>query len=127
MNELPLKEPTTIGLSDEAHQMLRRFADDTQAGIFSEMADAYRFAISLSLSRGIIPPEVNGARTIFNLGTLDQDKKIYVAIKSLLETGNVPVYRWAERLADWGVREMTRISDRGEFDIATLILDAQQA
>jgi hypothetical protein len=127
MTDLVLKEPTTIGLSDQAHAMLKRLAEDKQNGNFGEMADAYRFGIALALAHGVIPEEIAGQRTtIFNVGTLDPDKQIYTTIRSLWKTGDTPVYRWAERLAEWGVREMTAMSDKGELDIGTILAKAQE-
>jgi hypothetical protein len=131
MTDLFLKEPTTIGLSDQAHAMLKRLAEDKQNGNFAEMADAYRFGIALALAHGVMPEEILGQRTtIFNVGTLDPDKQIYTTIRSLLKTGDTPVYRWAERLAEWGVREMSTMSDKGELDLGAILakaLEAEQA
>ncbi len=128
MTDLTPKEPTTIGLSDQAHAMLKRLAEDKQNGNFAEMADAYRFGIALALAHGAIPEEISGQRTtIFNVGTLDPDKQVYTTIRSLLKTGSTPVYRWAERLAEWGVREMSAMSDKGELDIGAILAKAQEA
>jgi hypothetical protein len=121
------KEPTTIGLSDQAHVMLKRLAEDKHNGNFAEMADAYRFGIALALAHGVMPDEISGQRvTIFNVGTLDPDKQIFTAIRSLLLTGDAPVYRWAERLAEWGVREISSMSDKGEFDIGAILAQVQE-
>ncbi len=127
MTDLTLKEPTTIGLSDKAHAMLKRLAEDKLNGNFAEMADAYRFGIALALAHGVMPDEISGQRTtIFNVGTLDPDKQIYTTIRSLLKTGDAPVYRWAERLAEWGVRELSAMIDKGELDIGAILAKAQE-
>lgn len=126
MMDISPKEPTTIGLSDQAHAMLKCLAEDKQNGNFAEMADAYRFAIALALAHGVKPDEVSGQRTIFNVGTLDPDKQIYTVIKFLMNTADIPIYRWAERLAEWGVREMASMADRGEFDIGSILAKAQE-
>lgn len=127
MTDLTPKEPTTIGLSDQAHAMLKRLAEDKQNGNFAEMADAYRFGIALALAHGVMPDEISGQRTtIFNVGTLDPDKKIYTAIRSLLKTGDTPVYRLAERLAEWGVREMSSMGEKGDLDIGAILAKAQE-
>jgi hypothetical protein len=91
------------------------------------MTDAYRFAIALALAHGVVPEDISGQRTIFNVGTLDPDRKIYTTIKSLMDTGDTPVYRWAERLAEWGVREMTAMADKGELDIGRILSQTQEA
>lgn len=127
MTESNLKEPTTIGLSEQAHAMLRRLAEDKINGNFAEMADAYRFGIALALAHGVVPDEISGQRTtIFNVGTVDPDKQIYTTIQALVNTGDTPVYRWAERLAEWGVREMSSMNDRGDLDIGSLLAKAQE-
>lgn len=130
MTDQPTKEPTTIGLSEQAHAMLKRLAEDKKNGYFAEMADAYRFGVALALAYGVIPDEILGQRTtIFNVGTLDPDKRIYTTIRSLLPAsviGDTPVYRWAERLAEWGVREMSLMSDKGELDIGEIVARAQK-
>lgn len=126
MTDVIIKEPTTIGLSDQAHAMLKRLAEDKQNGNFAEMADAYRFGIALALAHGVIPDEITGQRTtIFNVGTLDPDRQIYRTIQSLVKTGNTPIYRWAERLAEWGVREMAAMSEKGRFEIGAILGDLQ--
>lgn len=127
MTEITPKEPTTIGLSEQAHAMLKRLAEDKQNGNFAEMTDAYRFAIALALAHGVMPDEIAGQRTtIFNVGTLDPDKQIYTTIRSLLDAGDTPIYRWAERLAEWGVREMSLLNDKGELDIGAILSEAQE-
>lgn len=126
MTDIFPKEPTTIGLSDQAHSMLKRLTEDKQNGNFAEMADAYRFGIALALANGVIPEDVSGQRTIFNVGTLDPDKQIYMTIKFLINTGDTPIYHWAERLAEWGVREMSSMADRGDFDIGSILAKVQE-
>jgi hypothetical protein len=83
--------------------------------------------VALALAHGVMPEEISGQRTtIFNIGTLDPDKQIYTTIRSLLKTGDTPVYRWAERLAEWGVREMSAMNDKGELDIGAILAKAQE-
>ena len=114
-------EPTNIGLSELAHTRLRRLKED---GHFGEMVDAYRVAVALALASGVQPPELPGTRSnIFNVGTVDPDRELYTAIKTLLSTGDIPVYRWAERLAEWGVTELFRRSELG-LNISDLLLEA---
>lgn len=117
-------EPTTIGLSEKAHAMLKRLAEDKRNGHFAEMADAYRLGIGLALAHGVVPDEVPAPRTtIFNVGTLDPDKQIHNAIRLLSEPGDGSVYRWAERLAEWGVRELAARADAGTLDLGALLAE----
>lgn len=121
-------EPTTIGLSEVTHALLKKLAEDRRNGYFSEMADAYRFGIGLALAHGVLPPEIETPRTtILNVGTLDPDRKIYNAIRLLMDTGSVPVYRWAERLAEWGVSELASRAEAGTLDVGEILAEAEKA
>ena len=117
-------EPTNIGLSERAHGKLKRLKED---GHFNEMADAYRFAIALALAHGVVPPELPTPRTnIFGVATIDLSSEIYNAIKALMDTREIPVYRWAERLAEWGVEELARQTDAGEIDFSKILEEAER-
>ena len=113
-----MSEPTMIGLSDEAHRQLRRLKED---GHFREMVDAYRFGIGLALAEGVIPPEISGT-TVFSVATLDPNQAIKTAIGTIMgnTVDGTPIYRMAERLADWGVRELYRHAERGEIDVVAI-------
>jgi len=126
MTTISVSEPTTIGLSERAHGLLKRLVEDKRNGQFAEMADAYRFAIGLALAHRVIPGEVPTPRTtIFNVGTLDPDKAIYGAVRTLVDTGSMSVYRWAERLAEWGVEELYRKFELGKVDVADILSEVE--
>ena len=115
-------EPTNIGLSADAHAMLKRMKEDRQV---AEMADAYRLAIALTMAQGISPPEVPTPReTIFGVATVDPDQSLAAAIRSLVELDGGSVYKMAERLADHGVRELSRRAAGGSLDVGLLIEEA---
>ena len=116
-------EPTTIGLSDSTHEKLKLLQE---RGHFHELLDGYRFAIGLALAQGIEPPEVKNRKTIFNVGTFDPDQAIKISIEALMgqHLNNVPVYKMAERLAEWGVTELASQADRGSIDFAKLLEQA---
>lgn len=113
---MSVAEPTMIGLSDATHAKLTRLKED---GHFREMADAYRFAIGLALAQGINPPELSSSRTVFSVATIDADQSLKNAIQTIMsgQLKDTPVYRMAERLADWGVQELYAQAERGEIDI----------
>ena len=113
-----ISEPTMIGVSDATHTKLKRLKED---GHFKEMADAYRFAIGLALAQGSTPPEIS-SQTVFSVATIDPDQSIKNAIQAILgdKVKGVPIYRMAERLADWGIRELAAQADRGEIDIVAI-------
>lgn len=113
--EKQVKEPTMIGLSEKMHVQLRRLKEDEH---FGEMLDAYRFAIALALAYIVVPPEISRKRTtIFAVGTVDPNREIATAIKSLMDVKDVPIYQWAERLAEWGVEKISDLSLNKEIDL----------
>lgn len=107
-----------IGVSDATHAKLKRLKED---GHFREMADAYRFAIGLALAQGISPPEII-SQTVFSVATIDPDQSIKNAIQAILseKVERIPIYKMAERLADWGIQELAAQADRGEIDIVAI-------
>lgn len=112
-------EPTMIGLSEKCHAALKRLKED---GHFQEMADAYRFGVALALRRGVVPGEVPAPRTtIFSVGTIDPDKEIAFSVRMLMDVGDTPVYKWVERLAEWGVAETSTQADGGALDVQALL------
>lgn len=116
-------EPTTIGLSEKSHTLLKRLKED---GHFAEMVDAYRFGVALALAHGVLPDEpIPPKATIFNVATIDPDREIALAVRTILgdEIEEVPVYRVVERLAEWGVRELSRKAAEGEIDFAGLLAE----
>jgi hypothetical protein len=112
-------EPTMIGVSEATHAKLTRLKED---GHFREMQDAYRFAIALALAQGIDPPEISSSRTVFSVATIDADQSLRTAIQTVMgaQLKDMPVYRMAERLADWGIQELYAQAERGEIDIVGL-------
>lgn len=118
-------EPSTIGLSEKAHVLLKRLKED---GHFAEMTDAYRFAIALALAHGVIPKEPPTPRTtIFSVSTIDQSGEIASAVRMLSDTQGFPVYRWVERLAEWGVNELAQRAESGEIDLGALLSETDDA
>lgn len=114
-----VSEPTTIGLSERTHGLLKRLKADQH---FAEMVDAYRLGIALALAEGVLPDDPPTPRaTIFSVATLDPERELGTAISSLIDVGDIPVYRWAERLAEWGVKELAIRADSGDLDVSLLI------
>jgi hypothetical protein len=116
-------EPTMVGLSERTHGLLKRLKED---GHFAEMVDAYRFGVALALAYGVVPDELPVPRTtIFSVATIDPDRDLGTAVRALLDTQDGPVYRWLERLAEWGVTELARQAESGSIDFAKLIGDTR--
>jgi hypothetical protein len=115
-------EPTTVGLTSDGHDKLRRLKED---GHFAEMTDGYRFAIALALAHGAVPTVAGQRGTIFNVGTLDPERQLYTAIKALYEPLDEPVYSIAERLAEWGVIELSRMAETSTLSFARILEEAE--
>jgi hypothetical protein len=116
-------EPTVIGLSEKAHAKLKRLKEDEH---FLEMVDAYRCGIALALAHGVIPDEVPAPRTnIFGVATVDPSREIATAITAVMNVPDIPVYRMAERLAEWGVNELAQRAEAGEIDFGALLEEVE--
>jgi hypothetical protein len=113
-----------FSLSERVHAKLKRLQEEEH---FPEMRDAYRFAIALGLSRGIVPPEIGSPRVgIYSISQIDPDQSIASAINLLVDTENLSSYRWAERLAEWGIDELSRESEKGQIDFLKLLAEAKE-
>ncbi len=114
-------EPTTVGLSESCHKILRRLKAD---GYFPEMQDAYRFAIALA-ARSVDDvskvPEVRSAGTIFNIGTLDPDRSVRAFIESVLGVEEGRIYKTAEKLAEAGIAVLGERLESGTLNLTELV------
>lgn len=118
-----MDDVSTLGLSESSHRHLSTFKD---VGLFNELVDGYRFAISLALATGAEAdlPVVTNRRTIFNVGTLDPDRQLSKIVLSLGVADDESVYRTLERLAEWGIREMVRVREtEGRLTLDRFFLD----
>lgn len=117
---MSVAEPTTIGLSEGAHEKLKRLQEEQH---FRELLDGYRFAIGLALAQGVEPPEVQKRTTIFNVGTVDPDQSLKRSIEALMgdRVRDASIYKMAERLAEWGVNELASQAEAGGIDFAGLL------
>ena len=121
---MSIAEPTTIGLSEDAHGKLKWLQEEQH---FRELLDGYRFAIGLALAQGIEPPDVLRRTTIFNVGTVDPDQSLKRSIEALMgdRVRNASVYEMAERLAEWGVNELAGLATAGTIDFVRLLDQAK--
>jgi hypothetical protein len=109
-----------IGLSEAGNDKLDRLKE---MGYFAEKMDGYRFAVSLALAQGVIPPEILKRATFLNVGSLDPDQTLRRAVETLLNDqieGTTP-YRLVERLADWGVTELYRQAEQGDINFVGIL------
>lgn len=126
MNINPIEDLNKLSLSESAHQKLQTLKEKKQ---FLEMKDAYRLGIALALSRNIVPDEIKPPKnSIYSVSQIDPDKSIALAITLLMDTGNIPPYRWLERLAEWGIDELYKLCENGdgELDIVGLLNEANE-
>ena len=122
---MTIAEPTTIGLSESAHEKLKWLQEKEH---FRELLDGYRFAIGLALAQGVDPPDVQKRTTIFNIGTVDPDQSLKRSIETLMgdRVSGVAVYKIAERLAEWGVNELASQAQSGSIDFVGLLEQASE-
>ena len=113
-----------VGLSERVDAKLKRLQEEKH---FSDMRDAYRVGIALAIAYGVNPPEIIPPKVQrYNISQIDEDKSIETAINLLMDTANVPPYRWAERLAEWGVEKLSQESEMGQIDFFKLLAKAQE-
>ncbi|WP_366555916.1 hypothetical protein [Aquibaculum sediminis] len=122
---MSIAEPTTIGLSEGAHEKLKRLQEEQY---FRELLDGYRFAIGLALAQGVEPPELQKRTTIFNVGTVDPDQSLQRSIEALVgdRVRDASIYKMAERLAEWGVNELASQAESGSIDFVGLLDQAAE-
>jgi hypothetical protein len=125
MNINPIEDLNKLSLSEDTHAKLQTLKEKKQ---FLEMKDAYRLGIALALSRKIVPDEIKPPKAsgIYSVSQIDPDKSIALAITILMDTGNIPPYRWLERLAEWGIEELYKLWEKGELDIVRLLNEANE-
>lgn len=106
-------EPVTVGCTEKTKAKLSRLKED---GYFSEMMDAYKFAVAYALASNAISPPLANAGTVFNVGSLDRDRLLYDSVKALRHDSDEPVYKTVERLAEWGINELSADADAGTIN-----------
>ena len=125
MNETVIaSERTQVRLSNKGHAILTQMKED---GYLAEMTDGYRLGIALALSMGIAPDELSvESRNFISVSTLDPTGELAAAIRTLVNLEGQGVYGYAERLADWGIKEMQERFKGGFLDVASLITPASE-
>ena len=124
MNSFVNEDISKVGLSERIDTKLKRLQEEKY---FTDMRDAYRVGIALAIAYGIYPPEIMQPKVgRYNISQIDEDKSIETAIILLMDTGEIPPYRWAERLAEWGVEKLSQESEKGQIDFLKLLADAKE-
>jgi hypothetical protein len=91
-------DKTTIGLTDTNKTVMNTVVE--QAG-FKHAMDAAKFAFALAVSRGCEPGQVEGAGTIWNVGSFDEGGDLKALIQNLFPNVDIP-YRALESLMNRG-------------------------
>ncbi len=114
------EEPTNVGLGEAAHAKMKVLVEDEY---FDKMVDAYKFAIAYAaLKLGSDAPDVVGShQNVFGVATLDADRSLYEALRATVAPDDISVYKYAEKLADWGIHEISRLADNGEFSVLSTL------
>ncbi len=124
MNSFVTEDISKVGLSERVDAKLKRLQEEKH---FTDMRDAYRVGIALAIACGIRPPEIIPPKVNrYNISQIDEDKSIETAISLLMDTEGVPPYRWAERLAEWGVERLSQESEKGQIDFLKLLTEAKE-
>lgn len=88
----------TIGLTDVNKRIMDQVVEKMS---FKREMDAAKFAFAFTVSTGVSPAEVDGAGTIWNVGSFDEDGEIKVLIQNLFPSSVTP-YRTLESLINTG-------------------------
>jgi hypothetical protein len=96
-------------------------------GNLAEMTDGYRLGIALAISMGVIPEELSSEnRNFIAVSTLDPTGELATAIRMLVNFEGQGIYGYAERLADWGIKEIQQRFKGGLLDVVSLIDAAEE-
>ena len=88
----------TIGLTDAYKAIMERVVE---IAVFKRDMDAAKFAFALAVSRNCEPGQIEGAGTIWNVGSFDEGGDIKALIQNLFPNADAP-YRALESLMNSG-------------------------
>jgi hypothetical protein len=92
------EDKKTIGLTEANKKVMDQIVE--KAGFKRDM-DAAKFAFALAVNRGCEPAPVEGAGTIWNVGSFDEGGDLKALIQNLFPSADAP-YRALESLANVG-------------------------
>ncbi len=92
------EDKKTIGLTDANKAVMDKLVETTG---FGRDMDAAKFAFALAVSRGSQPGQVEGAVTIWNVGSFDDTGELKALIQNLYPATDMP-YRALESLVNSG-------------------------
>ena len=112
-----VNDKTTLGLTPEGKIIIALVMD---TGLFKDQIDAAKFAMTLAITSGFQPSQVERAETVWNVGSFDSDNHLRNLIPIIYPTCEAP-YRAVEHLIDAGLKQIKSMIDTGNFDILTII------
>ncbi|MFO0884815.1 MAG: hypothetical protein U0894_11625 [Pirellulales bacterium] len=112
-----MSDKKTIGLTPTGEKAIDQLMEQ---GCFKDMIDAAKFALSIAIREGDAPTSVEGANTIWNVGSFDSDGHLRQLLPVLFAGCDAP-YRSTESLIDKGLMRLSRLIDAGDFDVIRLI------
>lgn len=92
------EDKKTIGLTDANKAIMDQVVE--KAGFKRDM-DAAKFAFALAVHRGSEPGQIEGAGTIWNVGSFDEGGDLKALIQNLFPSADAP-YRALESLMNTG-------------------------
>ena len=111
------KDTANIGLSEDMHVKLREMTDN---GVFSDMKDGYRLAVSIAIKQGLDVEErkLVNRKNMYDVGGVDEDFIFRNAISLIYPDKKYMEYRHLEKLADAGIEYLYSFYDEtGNLDI----------
>ena len=112
-----MTDKKTIGLTPAGEKIMQQLME---LGCFKDMMDAAKFAMSVAIRAGASPSGIEGASTIWNVGSFDSDGQIRQVIPVLIPGCDSP-YRAAESLIDQGLQSLQADIQAGRFDPLTMV------
>jgi len=112
-----MSDKKTIGLTPAGERAIEQLMAQ---GCFKDMIDAAKFAMSIAIREGDVPSSIEGANTIWNVGSFDTDGQIRQILPVLFSGCETP-YRAAESLIDQGLARILRAVSLGDFAPTRLI------
>lgn len=112
-----MTDKKTIGLTPAGERAIARLMEQ---GWFKDRLDAARLAMAVAIRAGDVPRAVEGANTIWNVGSFDADGQMRQILPVLYPNCKTP-YRAAESLVDRGLQRLAEQLEAGGLDVVAVL------
>ena len=112
-----VNDKKTIGLTTRGESIMKEIMS---LNYFKDMIDAAKFAMSLAINQNPEICPVEGASTIWNVGSFDPEGELRQLIPTFFPGCKTP-YRVVEYLIDVGLNQMYEKVRSGTFDISEIV------